>query len=93
MEQGCGDITHSWGRESGDGEWPFGASLQEWQTANLSMKTAPEAHILKTSKMKVDSDELLKTKGKFIDKKSDADELLKTNGLVKTPMSYSKQKR
>jgi len=61
--------------------------------ANLSAIIKAEARIPKTAKMKVDSDELLKTKGKFIDKKSDADELLKTNGLVKTPMSYSKQKR
>jgi hypothetical protein len=37
--------------------------------------------------MKVDAEDLLKTKGRLNDKMSYADELLKTNGLAKMPMN------
>ena len=42
----------------------------------------------KSIKMKVDPEDLLKTKGEKSDKMSHADELLKINSLTKTPMSY-----
>jgi hypothetical protein len=56
--------------------------------ANLSMKIRTRACMQKSIKMKVDPEDLLKTKGEKSDKMSHADELLKINSLTKTPMSY-----
>jgi hypothetical protein len=66
---------------------------QVWWTADMSMKTDQGERTLKTSKMKVDSDKLLKTNREICDIMSRADELLKMNDLSNLPMSHCKCKR
>jgi len=51
------------------------------------MKIRKGARVLKSIKMKVDPEDLLKTKSELSDKMSYADESLKTSGLAKMPMS------
>ena len=59
-----------------------------WQTVNMSMKVCGWRRTQKSIKMKVDPEELMKTKGKINDKRSYADELLKISALTFLPMSY-----
>jgi hypothetical protein len=59
-----------------------------WQTVNMSMKVCGWRRTQKSIKMKVDPEELMKTKGKINDKMSYADELLKISALTFLPMSY-----
>ncbi|MGA2986344.1 MAG: hypothetical protein ABSG32_21290 [Terriglobia bacterium] len=60
---------------------------QVWQVAKLSMKIDPKRAPAKISKMKVDSDKLLKINREISDKKYEADELLKIQDLKNMPMS------
>jgi hypothetical protein len=55
--------------------------------ANLSAIIKAEARIPKNAKMKVDSDELLKTKGRKVTKNVIADGSLKIKRLPNLPMS------
>ncbi|MGA2982927.1 MAG: hypothetical protein ABSG32_03890 [Terriglobia bacterium] len=62
-----------------------GLSLRQvWRIVNLSIKTTPEARTQKISKMKVDSDKLLKVKRRIGDIMSEADDLMKIKDLQKS---------
>jgi len=82
----------SGGVEAAGAEWGAGlmtqgedSSLREGcRIANLSMKIELAARTQKISKMKVDSDKLLKVKRRIGDIMSEADDLMKIKDLQKS---------